>query len=34
MCERGAITFSPLTADAAGQDFQAVLIGDVTGNWQ
>ena len=34
VCERGAITFSPLTADATGQDFQAVLIGDVTGNWR
>jgi hypothetical protein len=32
-CEPGAITFTPLDGNAAGQDFQAVLIGDVTGNW-
>lgn len=32
-CEPGAIAFSPLSADAAGQDFRAILIGDVTGNW-
>ncbi|MEO8605714.1 MAG: glycoside hydrolase family 44 protein [bacterium] len=32
-CAMGAITFAPLSGDAAGQDFQAVLLGDVTGNW-
>jgi hypothetical protein len=32
-CTPGAIAFAPLTGDAAGQDFQGVLIGDVTGNW-
>ena len=32
-CERGAIGLSPLAGDAVGQDFRAVLIGDVTGNW-
>jgi hypothetical protein len=32
MCRPGAIAFS-LDGDAAGADFQAVLIGDVTGNW-
>ena len=33
-CEPGAILFNPLAGDVAGQDFQALLIGDVTGNWQ
>lgn len=33
-CERGAIVLGGLTSDAAGQDFQAVLIGDVSGNWR
>jgi hypothetical protein len=32
-CEPGAIAFTPLAGDADGQDFQALLIGDVTGNW-
>ena len=32
-CTMGAIGFAPLAGDAAGQDFQAVLLGDVTGNW-
>lgn len=34
ICAPGAIAFAPLSADASGQDFQAVLLGDVTGNWQ
>ena len=33
-CEPGAILFAPIAADAVGQDFRALLIGDVTGNWQ
>ena len=33
-CQRGAIELSPLTGQATGQDFSAVLIGDCTGNWQ
>ena len=32
-CAPGAIAFAPLAGDAAGQDFQGILIGDVTGNW-
>jgi hypothetical protein len=32
-CEPGAIGFDPLGGDVAGQDFRALLIGDVTGNW-
>lgn len=32
-CEPGAIAFAPLAADASGQDFTAVLLGDCTGNW-
>jgi hypothetical protein len=32
-CRRGAIEFSPLGADATGQDFSALVIGDCTGNW-
>ena len=32
-CQSGAIGFSALSSDASGEDFQAVLIGDVTGNW-
>jgi len=34
ICAPGAIAFTPLSADASAQDFQAVLLGDVTGNWQ
>lgn len=33
-CQRGAIQFSPLAGKALDQDFQAVLFGDCTGNWQ
>ena len=33
-CQAGAITFNPLSAVAANQDFSAVLFGDCTGNWQ
>ncbi len=32
-CQRGAVSFGALAADAAGQDFRALLIGDCTGNW-
>lgn len=32
-CQPGAIAFNPLSANAAGQDFTAVLLGDCTGNW-
>jgi glucose/arabinose dehydrogenase len=32
-CLMGRIIYSPLAADAAEQDFIAVLLGDVTGNW-
>jgi hypothetical protein len=32
-CTMGAIAYSPLSAPASGQDFRAVLLGDVTGNW-
>jgi hypothetical protein len=32
-CTMGAIAFSPLAGQATGQDFRAVLLGDVTGNW-
>lgn len=32
-CRRGAIELTPLTGQATGQDFSAVLIGDCTGNW-
>lgn len=32
-CTHGALVFSPLLASAAGQDFEAVLFGDCTGNW-
>jgi len=32
-CTAGAIAFQPLAGDAAEQDFQAILIGDVSGNW-
>ena len=33
-CVMGSVTYGPLAADASGQDFTAVLLGDVTGNWQ
>ena len=32
-CQRGAIRWAPLIADAAAQDFSAVALGDCTGNW-
>ncbi|MFN8642533.1 MAG: dockerin type I repeat-containing protein [Candidatus Binatia bacterium] len=32
-CQAGAIAFAPLAANAGGQDFTAVLLGDCTGNW-
>lgn len=33
-CTVGAICYEPLAVPADGQDFAAILIGDVTGNWQ
>lgn len=33
-CTMGSLTFSPLAADADGQSFTAIPLGDVTGNWQ
>jgi hypothetical protein len=33
-CTMGSITYGPLAADAANQDFTAILLGDPTGNWQ
>lgn len=33
-CTMGSLTYGPLTADAGGQSFTAILLGDVTGNWQ
>jgi hypothetical protein len=32
-CVYGQIAYNPLNADAANQDFIAILIGDVSGNW-
>ena len=32
-CQPGAVAFNPLSANATGQDFTAVLLGDCTGNW-
>ncbi|MDX2170886.1 MAG: PQQ-dependent sugar dehydrogenase [Deltaproteobacteria bacterium] len=33
-CQMGYITFAPLVDSAGAQNFTAVLLGDVTGNWQ
>ncbi len=33
-CVMGSLTYGPLAADAGGQDFTGVLLGDITGNWQ
>jgi hypothetical protein len=33
-CVPGSLTYGPLAADAAGQGFTAIPLGDVTGNWQ
>ena len=33
-CHTGAIAFEPLLADADGQDFLALVIGDCSGSWQ
>ena len=33
-CIMGSLTYGPLAADAAGQSFTAILLGDVTANWQ
>jgi glucose/arabinose dehydrogenase len=32
-CVRGSIAFSPLVGDPVNQNFQAILLGDATGNW-
>jgi len=32
-CQPGALAFPPLVSGASGEDFQAILIGDPTGNW-
>jgi hypothetical protein len=32
-CRMGQVSYSPLSSDATDQDFIAVLLGDVTGNW-
>jgi hypothetical protein len=32
-CTMGSISYDPLVDSAGGQDFIAVLLGDVTGNW-
>jgi hypothetical protein len=34
VCTPGAIVYSSLSADLAGQDFRGLLLGDCTGNWQ
>lgn len=34
MCQLGGISLNPLTSAVYGQDFQGVLFGDCTGNWQ
>ena len=33
-CVLGSITYGPLSGPAAGQDFTAIPLGDVTANWQ
>ena len=33
-CVPGSLTYGPLAADATGQSFTAILLGDVTANWQ
>ncbi|MGD9765066.1 MAG: hypothetical protein AB7V27_15270 [Candidatus Binatia bacterium] len=33
ICRMARITYSPLSGSAVGQDLQAIVIGDVTGNW-
>jgi len=33
MCTNGAIIYNPVTPPLQGQDFIAILFGDVTGNW-
>ncbi|MEO8605616.1 MAG: dockerin type I repeat-containing protein, partial [bacterium] len=33
-CTMGSITYGPLAADAANQDFTAILLGDPTGSWE
>ncbi|MFN8640512.1 MAG: right-handed parallel beta-helix repeat-containing protein [Candidatus Binatia bacterium] len=32
-CVAGSLTYAPLAADASGQSFTAILLGDVTANW-
>jgi hypothetical protein len=33
MCQPGSVSYSPLAAQADGQDFLAILLGDVNGSW-
>jgi hypothetical protein len=33
-CQAGAVAYQPLVSQADGQDFEAMLLGDCTGNWQ
>lgn len=33
-CQPGGIALTPLTPPLAGRDFRAILLGDVSGNWQ
>ena len=33
-CVMGSLTYGPLAANASGQSFTGILLGDVTGNWQ
>ena len=33
-CQPGAIVFQPVMGQADGQNFEAILFGDCTGNWQ
>ena len=33
-CQPGGVRYSPLATAATAQDFDGVLFGDVTGNWQ
>jgi hypothetical protein len=33
-CQPGGVRYSPLATTATAQDFDGVLFGDVTGNWQ
>lgn len=32
-CTAGMVTYAPLSGDASGQNFSAVLLGEVNGSW-